>query len=78
MLRFGKKRIEDVHIEVTHGHLYERIPNDEKWRVNIINDLVDLQWRRSGMFYLFEVMGGVGENKKACFKKGKKMLLIFL
>ena len=31
MLCFGKDKIEDLDIDVTHGHLYEPIPNDEKW-----------------------------------------------
>ena len=43
MLRFGKKRIEDLDIEITHGHPYERIPDDDKWRVYIINELVDVR-----------------------------------
>ena len=43
MLRFGKDRIEDLDIEVTDGHLYERIPNGEKCRVNIISKLVDVR-----------------------------------
>ena len=43
MLRYGKYKIEDLDIDVTHGHLYEPIPNDEKWRINIINELVDVK-----------------------------------
>ena len=26
-----------------HGHLYEPIPNDEKLRINIVNELVDVR-----------------------------------
>ena len=40
MLRFGKGKIENLDIDVTHGHLYEPIPNDEKWR---INELIDVR-----------------------------------
>ena len=43
MLRFGKDKIEDLDIDVTQGHLYEPIPNDEKWKINIINELVDVR-----------------------------------
>ena len=34
MLRFGKDKIEDLYIDVTHGHLYEPIPYGEKWGIN--------------------------------------------
>ena len=44
MLRFGTYRIEDLSIEVTHGHPYYKcIPNEEKWTVNIINEFVDVR-----------------------------------
>ena len=43
MLRFGKDKIEDLDIDATQGHLYEPIPNDEKWRINIVNELVDVR-----------------------------------
>ena len=39
MLCFREDRIEDLDLDVTDGHLYECIPNGEKWRVNI--ELVD-------------------------------------
>ena len=43
MLRFGKDKLEDLDIDVTQGHLYEPIPNDEKWRINFVNELVDVR-----------------------------------
>ena len=43
MLRFGKDKILDLDIDVTHGHLYESIPNDEKWRINTTSELVDVR-----------------------------------
>ena len=43
MLRFGKDKIEDLDIDVTQRHLYESILNDEEWRIDIANELVDVR-----------------------------------
>ena len=43
MLPFGKDIIEDLDIDLADGHLYERITNEEKWRVNNIYELLDVR-----------------------------------
>ena len=43
LLRFGKTKFEDLDIDVMEGHIYEPIPIEEKWRVNIINELIDVK-----------------------------------
>ena len=43
MSRFGKDTTEDLDMELTDCHLYERITNDEKWRVDITNELVNVR-----------------------------------
>ena len=43
LLRFGTDRFEDLDVDVMEGHVYKPIPNEEKWRVNIINELIDVR-----------------------------------